>query len=62
MPENQGHDNDEATKPSEADDQNIPDEDAYDDAETAREAKEEAEKLNAVPYERHKKEGTSDPE
>lgn len=36
-------------------DANLPDEEAYGDAEAAEEARAEAEKLDAVPYERFKK-------
>ncbi len=61
VPEKRDKDNDQAAN-TPADDAGIPDEDAYDDAETAREAREEAEKLDAIPYERLKKEdaGTED--
>ena len=38
-----------------SDDGAVKDDDAFEDAETDREAREEAEKLNAVPYERVKK-------
>lgn len=57
MPEPKRRTEDEATKPSEGatPDADIARDDAVDEAVAEREAREEAEKLNAVPYERFKK-------